>query len=104
MKEALHDIMTNIVKRSDEELFALSEDELAAKWFYEWDDKYTTAWNIYEFSDQLEMYKRRCRRWEEHHNGSCCVVERVLDKYLMPRINDFAAELKKHTRTEDHQP
>ena len=50
-------------------------------------------WNLYKFSDALEMYKSRCRRWEEHHNGSSCVVERVRDKYLMPKIKDFLTKV-----------
>jgi hypothetical protein len=91
--EAIKDALTAISRRLDHELYALSESDLAAQWYFKWDERGGLAWNIYEFSDMLEMHKRRCRRWEEHHNGSMCVVERVRDKYLMPRIKEFVIEL-----------
>lgn len=95
-QRAIGEVLTSMVSRFDQKLFALSESDLAEEWYFKWDDKASIVWNIYEFSDMLEMYKRRCRRWEEHHNGSCCVVERVRDKYLMPRIRQFVDEFAKH--------
>lgn len=35
------------------------------------------------------MYARSCQRWEEIHNGYVCVVERVRDKYIIPKIKEF---------------
>lgn len=93
MKNAIDEVLTTMVSRFDHELFALTETELSQKWYFEWDDKHNILWNTYHFSDMLEMYKRRCRKWEEHHNGSCCVVDRVRDKYLMPRIAEFIVVL-----------
>ena len=40
-----------------------------------------------------EIYKRAVEfLGEEMHNGSCCVVERVKDKYLAPKIRLFLQE------------
>jgi hypothetical protein len=78
------------------ELLALDEDALAATWFWRWDKNASVEWNTCEFNDDLEAYKRRCRGWEEHHNGGGCVVERVRSKYLVPRVREFLAELAAH--------
>lgn len=83
-----------IMSRADAELFALTEAELKAQWYFTVEPARGLAWNLYKFSDMLELYKRRCRRWEEHHYGHSCVVERVRDKYLWPRIEEFAATLR----------
>lgn len=94
--EAINEVLTAIVSRSDAELFALTSEQLQAEWHYRWNSEASLDWNQYKFSDYLELYKRRCRQWEEHHYGSCCVVERVRDTYLMPRIKEFTALLKAH--------
>lgn len=90
------EVLTAIARRSHSELIGLDEAELAAQWYWRWDEDKSVEWNTYKFSDVLEMHKRRCRQWEEHHNGSCCVVERVRDKYVMPRVREFLAELAAH--------
>ena len=95
-EEKLSNILVKMANAFDETLFALSESELAGQWYWSWDTERSVAWNIYEFSKLLEMHKHRCRRWEEHHNGTCCVVERVAKKYVMPRISEFEAELRSH--------
>jgi hypothetical protein len=97
LDKAIGDTITSLVGRFDDELYALSESDLTAQWYFKWDERGSIAWNIYQFSDMLEMHKRRCRRWETHHHGSMCVVERVRDKYLMPRIKEFAAEMSKRS-------
>lgn len=89
-------VLTSMVSRFDAELLAMPENELGKKWYFKWDETFSIEWNTYEFSEMLEMYKRSCRRWEEHHNGSCCVVERVRDKYLMPKVREFLSELARH--------
>lgn len=91
--EVIAETITSLAKHFDDELYALSESQLAEQWYFRWDAHKSVVWNLYVFSDMLEMHKRRCRRWEEHHNGSVCVVERVRDKYLMPRIKAFLTEL-----------
>lgn len=94
-RKELEDAIVAMAKGFSQELFALSESELANQWHFKWDDSRSVSSNLYNFFSMLELHKNRCRRWEEHHNGSCCVVERVRDKYLMPRIRDFAAELRR---------
>ena len=95
-KEQIGDVLTAIVATADAELMALEEAELAAQWYWRWEECRGIEWNTYKFSDALEMHKRQCRRWEERHNGSCCVVERVRDKYVMPRVREFLAALATH--------
>lgn len=94
--EQIGDVLTSIVARLDSELLATEEAELSAKWYWQWEDGRSTEWNIYKFSDALEMHKRQCRRWEEYHNGNACVVERVRDKYVMPRVREFLTALAAH--------
>lgn len=97
----IEEVLTSIISRSDAELMALDEAAVASQWFWQWEEGRSAEWNTYKFSDMLEMHKRRCRRWEEHHGGSCCVVERVRDKYLMPRVREFLAALQKHSAASD---
>lgn len=74
----------------------MTEDELLNNYFFVWDKSKSVLQNTYEFTKLLDLYKGSCRRWEEQHNGHSCVVERVRDKYLMPRINDFLFDLYQH--------
>lgn len=92
-KEQIGDVLAAIATRAEAEIMALDASGIAAKWYWRWDDGKSIEWNTYKFSDALESHKRRCRRWEEFHNGTCCVVERVRDKYVMPRVREFLAEL-----------
>lgn len=94
---AIPDVLTSLARRFDEELLALKEPDLERYWLFRWEEKASIEWNTYKFSDLLGLYKRKCRRWEEHHNGSCCVVERVRDKYLMPKVREFLDELKRRS-------
>lgn len=95
-KEQIGDVITGLAASFDADLLALSADEIAAEWYWRWEEGRSVEWNTYKFSDILELHKRRWRRWEEHHNGSCCVVERVRDKYVMPRVREFLAALAAH--------
>lgn len=95
-KDDIAEVITSMAESFDAELLAKSADEIASEWYWKWDDRRGADWNTYKFSDILELHKRRWRRWEEHHNGSCCVVERVRDKYVMPRVREFLAELRAH--------
>lgn len=102
VKEAIADVtsadignvLASIANRFQAETLALSEDDLKARWWFKWNSKFSDAHNLYEFTDALESYRRTCRTWEEHHGGSCCVVERVHDKYLMPRVREVLAVLR----------
>lgn len=94
--EAIGEVLSSIASRSQAELLALTAEQLQDQWFFKWDTEASVEWNLYKFNDALGMYKRRCRAWEEHHNGSCCVVERVREQYLMPRIREVTSLLRVH--------
>lgn len=90
---AIGQVLTSFAARSEEELFTIPADRLDAKyWHFQWDDTASAEWNIYRFHDALRLYGSFCRRWEEHHNGSGCVVERVRDTYLLPKIRALLSE------------
>lgn len=81
--------INSLAKRLDDELFASSRTELEGIWCFRWNVDESAEWNLYDFHTMLGLYGHQCRRWEEHHNGSCCVVERVRDMYLRPKIREF---------------
>ena len=89
IKKDIDKVLTSLNQSFSDELFAKKEPELEDYWHFKWDETASTAWNTYQFFSMLELYKSFCQRWEEHHNGSCCIVERVRDKYLIPKIKFF---------------
>jgi len=95
------DMILAVGQSFETELRAMSAEEIAEEWYWSWDKSQSVELNTYQFSDILELHKRRWRRWEEHHNGSICVVERVRDKYAMPRVREFLAALAEHTNHRD---
>ena len=86
-------VITALSQSFDDELYSKEAAELEEYWFFAWDDKFSLEVNTYHFYDLLKLYGSFCRRWEEKHNGSMCVVERVRDKYLMPKIREFVRQL-----------
>jgi len=91
-KKKLKDTVNSLADCFDEDLFGKKESELDdAYWYFEYDPSKSLEWNLYQFYDRLTLYESFCRRWEEHHFGWGCVVERVRDKYLMPKIKQFAS-------------
>ena len=90
VKEDLKEIIELMTTGFENDLFSKSEEELESYWYFKFDHKKTLPQSIYEFYDMLSLYHNFCRRWESHHNGTCCIIERVRDKYLMPKINEFA--------------
>ena len=96
-EEHIKDVLTAIAGNYVEELLKTQESDLEERWLFKWDTNASIEWNTYQFADLLELYKRSCRRWEEHHNKNCCVVERVRDKYVMPKVREFLAELAKYS-------
>jgi len=88
----IKNVIGGILKRANDELASLEEEDLEKFWYFQWDSTRGHEWNLYKFTDMLDLYRSQCRRWEEMHNGSCCVVERVRDKYLMPKIRAFLAQ------------
>ena len=94
-EEDFKSVVEGFMKTARDELLALTEEELRTKrWYFKYEPKYSKEWNLYEFASSMELYKSSCRDWETHHNGYVCVVERVRDKYLMPRIKEFYAALE----------
>jgi len=92
MQSAIDDVLTGILKASTQELKESTAEDLEKYWFFTFDPVRSLEWNMYQFHDLLLLYSRKCRQWEEMHNGCCCVVERVRDKYLMPKITEFIAD------------
>ena len=92
-KNDIDAVLRSILEQADDELISTKNQDLEKYFFFRYDVNHSKEWNLYKFSDALEMYKARCRRWEEFHYGSSCVVERVRDKYLMPKIKDFLARV-----------
>ena len=87
--EDIKNVMKCIVDNSQQELFACSKDELEKYWHYKPKEDMSEEQRLYNFYKMLKLYASFCRRWEEHHNGSCCVVERVRDNYIMPKIREY---------------
>lgn len=95
LKAALGDVFGGVLRRAHEELQAMKQEDLEQFWFFQEDATWRPEWRAYEFFKCLEMYRSKCRRWEEIHNPDlCCVVERVRDTYLMPKIKEFLKDVK----------
>ena len=93
--EALDAVFTGMLQRAQDELAAISDPaELEQFWFFRYDRSRSEAANLYEFTQMLDLYRRKCRSWEEQHNGISCVVERVRDQYLWPKLQQFIADVK----------
>jgi hypothetical protein len=93
-ESALKNVITNLTSRFERDLQQKTKEQLKSEWYWKWDAKKSIERNLYEFTDMLDLHRDMARRWEEHHNGSCCVVERVRDEYLMPRIREFLDQMK----------
>jgi hypothetical protein len=91
--EAIGAVLNGILKSARDELAGMASADLERFWFFEWDESRSAVWNTYMFTRRLDLYGSQCRRWEEMHNGHCCVVERVRDTYLMPKIKVFVARM-----------
>ncbi len=87
-------VLKGLADRGNAGLRAMEQSDLEQYWHFVWDDSASLEWNLYKFHQALGLYGRFCRRWEETHNGSCCVVERVRDTYLMPKIREFTAMIE----------
>lgn len=89
-KEALDGVFIGILAAEREELREMADPAgLERYWFFKYDPDASLAWNAYQFHSMLDLYKGKCRRWEEMHNGNQSVVERVRDRYLMPKIREW---------------
>ena len=76
-EKVMKDVITSIVASDEKELFSKTQEELEEYWFFNFTSKDDLPKKMYKFHKALRLYSNYCRRWEEHHNGSCCVVERV---------------------------
>jgi len=86
----LADVFTSVLTLQRDELIALSKEQLiVTRWYYRHDPNLPKYVQLYEFMECLNLYKKSCRDWETHHNGYVCVVERVRDEYLIPKIKEF---------------
>lgn len=95
---AIGNVLTGMMQRIDAEYDTMSEDDLRQRWYFTYRPEQSVEWNMYSFFEMLGLYRGACRRWEEKHHGHMMVVERVRDKYLMPKIREFAAELASRTK------
>jgi hypothetical protein len=93
-QQAVATVLQGIVSGYQDELRALSQEDLEKYWFFQYDPSQSHAWNLYQFHSLLDLYRKQCRAWEELHHGPCCVVERVRDRYLMPKITQFLVDLE----------
>jgi len=87
------DAIKNLADSFDADLMRMSEQDLEDNWHFKFDKDASLESNLYNFYDMLQLYGYFCKEWEEAKNGSCCIVERVRDK-LMPKINEFAEDVK----------
>lgn len=95
-QDDLAEVINGLASRVDTELLSMSADEISSEWYFKWEEDRGIVWNAYQFNEILSLHKRRWRKWEEHHNGSCRVVERVRDKYVLPRIQEFLITVLAH--------
>lgn len=93
-EEDIGNAFAGIRQRMDAEYAAMSQADLERKWHFRFDPEKSLTLTLYEFNDALDSYRWSCRRWEEMHNGMTCVVERVRDTYLLPKIREFEAQLR----------
>lgn len=93
-KEIIKEVCNSIIDNDNIELFKKSQKELESYWFFKFDKSKSKESNLYEFVKMIDLYSNYCRRWEEHHHGHICVVERTRDKYIMPKIKEFMKNIK----------
>lgn len=93
LESAIGSVLGGIMQAAEDEEARMTKDDLEEFWFFKWDECATVEWNTYQFYDLLKLYAGKCRRWEEKHNGCVCVVERVRDTYIMPKIRAFLPQL-----------
>lgn len=91
-EEDFKEVTAGFVKSARDELLSKSKEQLVKDyWYFEYDPSASKEWNLYQFMECANLFKKKCREWETHHNGYMSVVECVRDKYLMPKIKEFYA-------------
>lgn len=93
-EKALNEVFSSILSNAQDELQSMRQQDLERLWFFKHEPERGVAWNLYQFNSMLDLYRRKCRQWEEMHHGCTSVVERVRDRYLMPKIREFAETIR----------
>lgn len=91
--DPIAEVLVGLSRAFEAEYASMTEADVRELWYFQFDPAATLTNNLYTFHGALTLYARSCRKWEETHNGSMCVVERVRDKYLIPKITEFAATI-----------
>lgn len=91
--DPIAEVLVGLSRAFEAEYAGMTETDLRDRWYFQFNTNATLTSNLYAFYGALTLYGGSCRRWEEAHNGSMCVVERVRDKYLIPKIADLAAAI-----------
>jgi len=90
----IKDAVNKINDIFDQDLHDKTREQLEDNWLFKWRDPVSLEENLYEFFDMLELYKYSCSQWEEEKNGHVCIVGRVRDKYVMPKIKELVDKIK----------
>lgn len=85
----IKEVCNSIIESDKNELYKKTQEELEYYWYFKFNNNISNECNLYEFIKMIELYKSYCIKWEEYHNDHVCIVERVREKYLMPKINAF---------------
>ena len=91
-----NEIFPGLMRRFESEYETMTQEDLLQKWYFVFESSESLRYNTYRFMKYLDLYKHSCRKWEENNNGHFMVVERVRDKYLLPKIDEFLATLREH--------
>lgn len=84
----------SILEKSRIELLSKSQEQLEEYWYFDFHKKASTEWYTYEFFKALDLYSSFCREWEEERNGCVCLVERIREKYILPKIRIYLEHIK----------
>lgn len=93
-KKEIGKTITLMAKSFDDELYKKKQEELEEYWHFKYEPYIDTWVYLYKFFEALKLYGSFCRRWEEHHKGIVCVVERVRDKYLRIKLEQLIQTMK----------
>ena len=85
----IKDVCNSIIKKADKELYSKTKKELEEYFYFDFNKAQDNVYSYYKFFQALEIYRNFCEQWEEYHNGSIMVVERVRNNYLIPKIWRF---------------
>jgi hypothetical protein len=99
LEQAVAGYCERIMQREAEEIAGESQFDLENHWHFKFDAKKPMEDNLYEFYSMLDIYASHCRRWEVRHHGITCVVERVRDNYILPKIRELISAITMQSLT-----